>query len=458
MKRVFSLFVIVALLLSVIPKVGMAETDRQSGAFFYRIKGNGTAVITGYDWDNHQNEDIYIPRMLDGYTVTEIGEEAFTRLQYNENGVIKANYHATAKSLTIPDTVLYIGDKAFMNTRFVKSSITIPASVQYIGAGAFSNLVGIEQFVVDAGNPVYATINGVLYNKQQKELVAYPPAKQLTSSNGKPYQITIPEGILSIGDYAMFGIGDVKSSYGLNYNLPSTLKHIGDYAFAHNSGFAVYRKYEGYRVEIETICFPDALETIGIGAFYDIEGDDTPHYIDLSNTQITEIPELAFYNCRVSDGILFPETLTRIGDKAFKNCEVFFEIQKFPSSLKYIGNEAFAYSEFAGISFPKNSALISIGNSAFEGCKFCSDATGKGTSNIVLPNNLESIGENAFWNCKSLKQLTIPDSVRKIGDNMCDRNSVYLDVTAGTYAALWASENGYTTQQAGQEDTSWLTD
>ena len=63
MKRCFSLLLIVTLLLSLYPNISIADTVRQSGAFFYKIKGNGTAVITGYDWNNHQNEDIYIPRM-----------------------------------------------------------------------------------------------------------------------------------------------------------------------------------------------------------------------------------------------------------------------------------------------------------------------------------------------------------------------------------------------------------
>ena len=457
MKRFFSLLLIITLILTICPNIGIADTARQSGDFFYKIKGNGTAAITGYNWANYHNGDIYIPRMLDGYTVTEIGEEAFTRLQYDENGVIKSTYHTTVESITIPDTVLYIGEKAFMGTRFEKSSITIPASVQYIGAGAFSNLAGIERFVVDEGNPVYATINGALYYKQRKELVAYPASPKLMSYDGTGYRwsISIPEGIISIGDYAMFGIGDVSNSYSLIYRLPSSLKHIGDYAFAHNPGFAMMVDSMS---KSETLRLPDELETIGIGAFYDM-GGAIREEVDLSNTKITEIPELAFYGLSVSGKIVFPEGLIRIGDKAFKNGFQSMILkrgsyqhisQDFPSSLQYIGNEAFAYFQFGdafGLKYLTN--LIAIGDSAFEGCSSTS-------TSLTLPDNLETIGTKAFLNCAKLKTITIPASVLEIGDNMCNRNSVYLDVTVGTYAALWASENGYMTNQAGQEDTSWL--
>ena len=80
MKRVISCLLTVALLLTLAMPVAMAEGERKSGAFTYRIKGNGTAAITGYDWATMKYQDIYIPRMLDGYTVTEIGEEAFANI------------------------------------------------------------------------------------------------------------------------------------------------------------------------------------------------------------------------------------------------------------------------------------------------------------------------------------------------------------------------------------------
>ena len=59
--------------------------------------------------------------------------------------------------------------------------------------------------------------------------------------------------------------------------------------------------------------------------------------------------------------------------------------------------------------------------------------------------------------CQDLKTITIPASVTSIGEDVCARKSVYLNVEPGSYAALWASENGYMTTGTGAEDTSWLT-
>ena len=88
MNRIVSWLLAVALFLTLTMPAAMAADEKKSGDFFYRIKGNGTAVITGYDWNGNQGKDIYIPNSLDGYTVTEIAEEAFARIQRDENDLI----------------------------------------------------------------------------------------------------------------------------------------------------------------------------------------------------------------------------------------------------------------------------------------------------------------------------------------------------------------------------------
>ena len=96
--------------------------------------------------------------------------------------------------------------------------------------------------------------------------------------------------------------------------------------------------------------------------------------------------------------------------------------------------------------------MQTIGDCAFEGTSVF------GNEEFVLPSGLKDIGKSAFKNCKYLEILTIPASVTSIGKDVCTRESVYLNVEPGSYAALWASENGYMTTGTGAEDTSWLND
>ena len=77
MKRLICITVLLCVLFSIFIVSAMADGEKVSGLFSYEIKGNGTVKIISYDWSHHGNDDLYIPRMLDGYTVTEIGESAF---------------------------------------------------------------------------------------------------------------------------------------------------------------------------------------------------------------------------------------------------------------------------------------------------------------------------------------------------------------------------------------------
>lgn len=53
--------------------------------------------------------------------------------------------------------------------------------------------------------------------------------------------------------------------------------------------------------------------------------------------------------------------------------------------------------------------VTSIGNNAFTECKY--------VISITIPDSVEEIGNNAFKGCKRLEEVTIPGSVTKIGNN-----------------------------------------
>lgn len=457
MKRILVVILSIILVFSV-SVIACADNERVSGAFTYRVKGNGTAVITGYDWESQVHQDIFIPRMIDGYTVTEIDSCAFASVDENWDGQKKPDvvWPYGAASLVIPDTVVSIGDKAFMGICFEDTtSISIPASVQHIGAGAFSCTYNIQQFVVDAGNTTYATIDGVLFNKKEKSLIAYPNGRVNLEYSYKAQKPTItyeiPNGIVSIGDFAFYDVtigkfGDYK--LGLHLVFPDTVESIGEWAFAHA---AVSYYWDGFILKL-----PANLKSLGTGAFYCALAGNNDKFcygdydgVEITSPYLKEIPAYAFYGIsNMNSELILPENLQSIGEKAFYSYEG--DAPNFPVSLVEIGESAFEEASFnSALTFGNDSELKSIGDKAFYNVT-------KGINKLVLPQKLEEIGESAFAD-SSLSELTIPPSVDSIGDAPVNRGSVYLNVESGSYAALWASENGYVTQQAGSEDTSWLT-
>ena len=138
-----------------------------NGLFTYKLKGNGNAVITHFNWDANDNRDIYVPRQIDGYNVTEIGSLAFSSADLAEDPVLNFDPGSVGDNVVVilPDTITVIGEKAFYCTKI--STLTIPRSVQVIGAGAFAGCSNISSHNVEAGNPTFTTLGGVLYNKQK---------------------------------------------------------------------------------------------------------------------------------------------------------------------------------------------------------------------------------------------------------------------------------------------------
>jgi hypothetical protein len=101
---------------------------------------------------------IVIPR-----SVTNIGNGAFT-------------FCTSLTNAEIGNSVSRIGDTAFFNCSNL-TTITVPSSVINIGDDAFVGCFGLEAITVEALNPSYSAIDGVLYNKTQTTLVQCPGAK-----------------------------------------------------------------------------------------------------------------------------------------------------------------------------------------------------------------------------------------------------------------------------------------
>lgn len=118
----------------------------------------------------------------------------------------------------IPDGVEIIGDLAFAGNESIME-IVIPDSVQMIGCNPFLGCSNMSCISVSPDNVNIGTIENVLFDKKQKALICYP------SIVGQ-YTYEVPNGILSIGDYAFAGNEELESIV-----LPQTVVSIGDFAF-----------------------------------------------------------------------------------------------------------------------------------------------------------------------------------------------------------------------------------
>ncbi len=217
-------------------------------AQFNYTAANGTITITGY---TGPGGGVIIPGTIDGLPVTSIGSHAFTDCTSLisvtiPDSVTRIGEHAfyycygltsvtigngvtdiadftfaccpSLTSVTIPNSVISIGDGAFIFCTSLPS-VTIPDSVTHIDDCAFFGCSSLTAITVDALNPVYSSVDGVLCDKSQTLLIRCP--------EGKAGSYLVPTSITRIGGAAF---GNCRSL--TSVTIPNRVTHIEAYTFS----------------------------------------------------------------------------------------------------------------------------------------------------------------------------------------------------------------------------------
>jgi hypothetical protein len=110
----------------------------------------------------------------------------------------------------IPPGTVSIGDYAFYNCTILQE-IVIPASVSAISGTSLTMTANLQRFTVDKQNPHYCDVDGILYSKDKKRLIAYP--------GGRFGTYTVPETVQELGDFCFFSVIYCKKN--LNVIIPN---------------------------------------------------------------------------------------------------------------------------------------------------------------------------------------------------------------------------------------------
>jgi hypothetical protein len=372
---------------------------------------------------------------------------------------------------TVPNSVTSIGDYAFEECGWL-TKVVIPDSVTNIGVDVFYGCFILKEIVVGNNNPNFSSLDGVLFNKDRTMLLLCP--------EGKNGEYTIPNGVITISDYAFSNcefltsmvIGDSVTEIGSNaFYLCSGLTSvvigngvtvIGDNAFSNCTSLmnlAIGNSVTDIGNYAFTICYslksvtiPNGVISIGNFAFslcYDLEKITIPD-------SVTSLGEGAFRYCSNLSDISIPDELTNIGIDAFYECNqlplILFSIggktlvrysesnmaaeYSIPTSVDYIANAAFAYNEYLEkVTIPEN--VTYVGRYAFLYCAALAD--------ISIPDILTDFGADAFYGCDQLPPILFSDGgktlVRYLETITATEYSVPAGVTSIADVAFAFCEN-----------------
>ena len=211
------------------------ELSKMDYDYSYEILNDGTLRLYQYEGTD---TNIVVPDIIDGRKVTVLGNSTF---QY-------CTQASDIESVTLPDSLTTIEKNAFYNCEKLKS-VTIPQNVSSIGLAAFVEGLSessLTEIKVDPENPYFSEKDGVVFSKDGTKLIVFP--------SGRSGDYQIPDGTVSVGDYAFYYCVNVSS-----ITVPGSVRSLGEGAFGNCSSLTKAVLNEG-------------LEEIGEYAFQSSSG------------------------------------------------------------------------------------------------------------------------------------------------------------------------------------------
>jgi hypothetical protein len=407
MQRLMALILCAALMCNASVSLAQEEANFSSNGFQFVIAEDGTAKIIGFAGEV---QEVTFPSRLNGYDVTAIGEDVLRESNWAR-------------------------------------SIVIPASIVSISSKAFSNAYGVESIFVLPGNQAYESIGGVLYDKTEKCLQAYPKGRwsdrysvqQGTCEIGADAfcgcnslktielpeslkgigdsafagcyflsEINLPECLYSIGTEAFYGCGSLKE-----ITLPAGLSSIGPKAFADCPSLKEFRMES-----------TNPLYSLTDGVLYAQNGKQLLHYPGSKKGTRFAIPEgteaiseEAFAGNRYLKTVVIPKSVKSIGTAAFTGCAGLAEIVVAEGNVAYHAEDGVLFDTLlkrleaypagrnkAAYEIPEGTKVIGV--KAFANCLLL--------TGITIPQSVTSLGEAAFSSCEGLTAVTLPGQIKKI--------------------------------------------
>ena len=263
---------------------------------------------------------------------------------------------------------------------------------------------GIFEYNSNIFNPKLKNKNDIIDYKYNSDFILYHD--ELIKYNGKSKKVIVPEGIKILSANSFW-----NNKYIEEVILPESLEIIGGDSFY-------------YCEKLKKINIPKNVAIIGNNPFSACKSlktieNKSEYFIVKDNVLFNKkMDNIIYYPMNKKDNFYsIPDTVKIIGKHSFYNNK-YIEKLIIPKSVIHMENNPFAdcdklsldiktdnYHNDNGIIFNKFRTMIV--------CVLKNSNIG----DYIIPDTVKYIGRNSFWNCKSIKKLTISNSIVKIGYN-----------------------------------------
>lgn len=362
-----------------------AQTYTTKNGVKYGLMSDNKCIVIGDDGATGDITFLKEVEFDDGmHTVTGVcGSGDYKDVTGQENG-FSGNDNITSITFEDGSQITWIGDHAFKNCLNLKTINKVPDVLNEIKPWCFE---GTALESVDLSNTnVTIMTDGVFFNNTS-----------LTS-------IKLPKGLKNFWDNAFNGCTSLN-----NIEMPSTVKGIYNNVFLGctsltnvtlNEGCTTLGHHVFKKCPLATVTFPNTLNSIDEYAFE----STNLNTVDLSNTQITKLPDGCFYDCEQLSDVKLPMGLTYIGKNAFFKSSI--ASITFPPTLLNIDAWAFQYAKLANVVIPTSCSLVD--KAAF--------ANNDNLTTVVINGTKCHLAYEAFANCPKLTDVYITSKEKPVAE------------------------------------------
>lgn len=358
MKRFFSILLVMVILLTLFTFAPLSAEAKTSGEYDYELLDDNSAVITGYNGDN---EDLVIPSIIDGHTVTQIGPDAFS-------------CYYSLVTIDIPKSVEYIGMDAFYDCEWLETVYyggTVDEWIElcknYEDSGPFNPLLGAYIYCSDGEYYYYEGEEPYEDNPEDpfsEGYIDFDEYKNGPYTSGNYTYVELDDGTVRIVGCASASVAELVIPETINGKTVSSITGHGSPAGDYSNIMMDWNNET-----VKKIVLPKTLKTIG---------------------------DCAFINFKALKEITIPDGVTYLSDGLFVGCSALESIS-FPDSVTHMGNAFSSCFSLKEIKLSENTDQI-----AWQCFYNCTSLT-----EITLPASVKKIEMYAFLNCPALRSCTV---------------------------------------------------